>query len=147
MADKTDRLLNYFRYIRPVERYIGVVAIIVQYVREGQEFSALYYLKKRPPEAVRSHPLSVVPINPGEVFGFLVFGGYIKASSPRRPALGYRRRPFLLVSSCLPACAADFRISRDCRCDSGTDERTDKSRDFFFVGVTLERRRSSLSEK
>lgn len=53
VVDITDRLLNYLRYIRPVERYIGVVAIIVQYVREGQEFSALYYLKKRPPVAAK----------------------------------------------------------------------------------------------
>lgn len=150
VADKTDRLLNYLRYIRPVERSVGVVAIIVQYVRGPRIFRVVLFKKASPgscakPSIIRSPDKSRRGVRAPCVWR--IYQGFL-ASSPRARTSPSSFSTCFFLPARLPACAADFRISRDCRCDSGADERTDKSRDFSFGRVTLnERCRLSLSEK
>jgi len=81
--------------------------------RENLETLARVVLFKKAasPIAAPGHPLSAVPINPGEAFELLVFGGYIKvslASSPRDDPDAIAVVFFYVLVSFR---AADFRIS------------------------------------
>jgi len=81
--------------------------------RENLETLARVVLFKKAtsPIAAPGHPLSAVPINPGEAFELLVFGGYIKVSlaSSRRDDPDAIAVVFFYVLVSFRA--ADFRIS------------------------------------
>jgi len=126
LTNETE-FFNNFRYIRCIR-----VAAIIARVRNFSAFYVVLFKKATSSVAARSHPLSVVPINPAEVFGPLVFGGYIKASFASSPRTRSRSpSSFSTCSSLRRRLSNQPRLSMQLK-----DECADKSRD-FFLGYTL----------